>query len=78
MATATVENGASAALPASWRWGDLALTRRGAENHDDIGPIQAYDQRVAEGLLRDDEHQRGERASNRLPAADLATPPPRY
>ncbi|EJT72172.1 hypothetical protein GGTG_09039 [Gaeumannomyces tritici R3-111a-1] len=26
---------------------------------DDIGPMQEYDRRVGEGLLRDDEHQRG-------------------
>ncbi|KAL8391823.1 hypothetical protein RB595_002142 [Gaeumannomyces hyphopodioides] len=28
-------------------------------NRDDIGPMQEYDRRVDEGLLRDDEHQRG-------------------
>lgn len=29
-------------------------------NTEDIGPIQEYDRRVANGLLRNDEHQRGE------------------
>lgn len=28
-------------------------------NHDDFGPIQEYDRRVAEGRLKNDEHQRG-------------------
>ena len=31
-----------------------------AANAEDIGPIQEYDRRVANGLLRNDEHQRGE------------------
>lgn len=30
-----------------------------AINHDDIGPLQEYDTRVAAGRLRNDEHQRG-------------------
>jgi len=29
-------------------------------NTEDIGPIQEYDRRVASGVLRNDEHQRGE------------------
>lgn len=29
-------------------------------NNDDIGPMQEYDRRVAEGRLRNDEHQRSE------------------
>ncbi|KAK4153001.1 AFG1-like ATPase-domain-containing protein [Chaetomidium leptoderma] len=29
------------------------------DNAEDIGPIQEYDRRVASGLLRNDEHQRG-------------------
>lgn len=28
-------------------------------NPDDRGPMQEYDDRVAQGRLRDDEHQRG-------------------
>lgn len=28
-------------------------------NEDDFGPIQEYDRRVAEGRLKNDEHQRG-------------------
>jgi hypothetical protein len=30
------------------------------ENSDDRGPIQEYDERVAAGRLRNDEHQRGQ------------------
>ncbi|KAK7748533.1 ATPase [Cytospora paraplurivora] len=28
-------------------------------NHDDVGPMQEYDRRVAQGRLKNDEHQRG-------------------
>lgn len=31
-----------------------------AANEEDIGPIQEYDRRVDSGVLRNDEHQRGE------------------
>ena len=40
-------------------------TDAGAANTEDIGPIQEYDRRVANGLLRNDEHQRG-KGSGRL------------
>ncbi|KAF4625262.1 hypothetical protein G7Y89_g12905 [Cudoniella acicularis] len=48
------------ALPAAF----VAGQRRGlatlqSVNHDDRGPLQEYDKRVAAGGLRDDEHQRG-------------------
>lgn len=33
---------------------------RSAAHTEDIGPIQEYDRRVASGVLRNDEHQRGE------------------
>lgn len=32
-------------------------------NPEDIGPIQEYDRRVDSGILRNDEHQRGETSS---------------
>ena len=35
------------------------LTQYLAVNLDDRGPMNEYDDRVAEGRLRDDEHQRG-------------------
>jgi hypothetical protein len=36
-------------------WADISLL----VNPDDRGPMQEYDDRVAQGRLRDDEHQRG-------------------
>lgn len=35
------------------------ISNKPTGNSDDIGPIQEYDRRVDQGLLRDDEHQRG-------------------
>ncbi|KAL2164876.1 hypothetical protein VTH06DRAFT_172 [Thermothelomyces fergusii] len=53
-------------LPAAFTAGrrrsaSSAVAAAAIENDDgeDIGPIQEYDRRVASGLLRDDEHQRG-------------------
>jgi protein AFG1 len=56
-ATAAVENSTSDSR-------DLRPERKAKTgylaNTEDIGPIQEYDRRVASGVLRNDEHQRGE------------------
>ena len=56
MASATVENREIHGIPT----GGEASDGPGTVNHDDIGPMQEYDRRVEDGLLRNDEHQRGE------------------
>lgn len=58
MATATIENGALDELPPLKKTGNAMLIA-GAVNDDDIGPIEEYDRRVAQGRLKNDEHQRG-------------------
>ncbi len=52
---ATVENG----MPKSRKSHSKPETNKPAVNPDDRGPINEYDDRVAAGRLRDDEHQRG-------------------
>ena len=52
---ATVKNGAS--CPPSQN--ELSADQSFAVNSDDRGPMMEYDRRVADGRLRDDEHQRG-------------------
>jgi protein AFG1 len=52
---ATVENGIPKPRKSHWKSG----ANRSIVNPDDRGPINEYDDRVAAGRLRDDEHQRG-------------------
>jgi len=55
VANATVENGTGRpAGPVVY-----APSLPSLVNQDDIGPIELYDRRVAEGRLKNDEHQRG-------------------
>lgn len=51
---ATVKNGTPTARAIGKEADELT------ENSDDRGPIKEYDDRVAAGRLRDDDHQRGE------------------
>lgn len=57
MATATTENGAL--RPQNGIYVLVKPADLPPVNHDDFGPIQEYDRRVAEGRLKNDEHQRG-------------------
>ncbi|KAK4240539.1 AFG1-like ATPase-domain-containing protein [Achaetomium macrosporum] len=56
VAVATEENSACNGRTA---WADGRADAGPTANTEDIGPIQEYDRRVANGLLRNDEHQRG-------------------
>lgn len=66
MASATIENGTLGDLCGSQE-GSASLTG-GSVNDDDIGPIEEYDRRVAQGRLKNDQHQRGkQRKRPRIP-----------
>lgn len=68
MATATTENGALRTHNSS-TFHPHQLIFHSPVNDDDFGPIQEYDRRVAQGRLKNDEHQRG----NFSPTKQLST-----